>query len=86
MISTHTPHARCDEKNHRAIHRLYEFLLTHLMRGVTRRISTMPIGTRFLLTHLMRGVTSGKIVLRSNAKISTHTPHARCDKIRSNLK
>ena len=34
-ISTHTPHARCDPLRLRVCFLTLQFLLTHLMRGVT---------------------------------------------------
>ena len=103
-ISTHTPHARCDEElvdwiaiqgeqnfySHTScevwrVERIqtnythWGFLLTHLMRGVTVSESCCSSSLTFLLTHLMRGVTTPSIFAHSNAAISTHTPHARCD-------
>ena len=55
------------------------FLLTHLMRGATLQRSYCFNSKWFLLTHLMRGATVVGENKWETAKISTHTPHARCD-------
>ena len=58
IISTHTPHARRDIESAEPPSAKAEFLLTRLMRGVTRwyQEKIEPL-RRFLLTRLMRGVT-----------------------------
>ena len=55
------------------------------MRGVTAGGRTARRHVLFLLTRLMRGVTQGKCVLGRIFSISTHTPHARRDIVRSVL-
>ena len=59
---------------------LKRFLLTHLMRGATLRTNPFVVIVKFLLTHLMRGATSSPAFLKPRIVISTHTPHARCDR------
>ena len=79
-ISTHTPHARCDISSLDYDFYQRQFLLTHLMRGVTRAVfPTVQKLLIFLLTHLMRGVTEFASYTELSPGISTHTPHARCD-------
>ena len=56
-ISTHTPHARRDLATLDKNGDILTFLLTRLMRGVTRGVYTTKSDLRFLLTRLMRGVT-----------------------------
>ena len=61
--------------------RAYRFLLTHLMRGATLYYSLLGVFiVQFLLTHLMRGATIANPHINSACRISTHAPHARCDK------
>ena len=57
FISTHTPLARCDYRSRRFHPGLHQFLLTHLLRGVTIARSPDSYSQSFLLTHLLRGVT-----------------------------
>ena len=59
---------------------LFLFLLTHLMRGATELSASNRNIAEFLLTHLMRGATKRKISYVIISCISTHTPHARCDR------
>ena len=49
------------------------------MRGVTQGYANDSNVLIFLLTHLMRGVTGFSQLEEPIFKISTHTPHARCD-------
>ena len=56
------------------------FLLTRLMRGVTKDVGVDKAEIKFLLTRLMRGVTTTSPTLKLVLIISTHTPHARRDK------
>ena len=78
-ISTHTPHARRDLQGPASAELSLEFLLTRLMRGVTKVLSRKVADIKFLLTRLMRGVTNALLRLSSHTDISTHTPHARRD-------
>ena len=55
------------------------FLLTRLMRGVTRLYFLIVVPMPFLLTRLMRGVTTRRGRFPKRSIISTHTPHARRD-------
>lgn len=51
---------------------------TYLMRGnIEALLSTTQT---FLLTHLMRGATGNIVLVTTSFLISTHTPHARCDR------
>ena len=76
-ISTHTPHARCDGVAVNPILYLAEFLLTHLMRGVTAK-SIVPAAARlFLLTHLMRGVTLPR--LSQGGVLKNFYSHTSCE-------
>ena len=106
MISTHAPHARCDDSQlyHAFAYARFllthlmrgattwytvyvnsnEFLLTHLMRGATYVCAVQFLVLRFLLTHLMRGATPLTQTGYSSIVISTHAPHARCDRRRDN--
>ena len=53
------------------------------MRGVTdESISCLRGIAEFQLTRLMRGVTNVKSPIIRINRISTHTPHARRDKLR----
>ena len=52
------------------------------MRGVTAPTHTLDKKIKFQLTRLMRGVTSPTPALRAFLIISTHTPHARRDRVR----
>ena len=53
------------------------------MRGVTVKVMNGMIGFKFQLTRLMRGVTLTQQTARPLSQtISTHTPHARRDKVR----
>ena len=57
------------------------FLLTHLMRGATMETRTLFLWLEFLLTHLMRGATFAIYHFRFLIFVSTHAPHARCDRL-----
>ena len=58
------------------------FQLTRLMRGVTAlQVDYTPIVDVFQLTRLMRGVTERGQKGSASMKISTHTPHARRDRV-----
>ena len=83
-ISTHTPHARRDNKIKKETVTAITFQLTRLMRGVTntrRRSHQKQFG--FQLTRLMRGVTNIRKKTTPKYVISTHTPHARRDFMRA---
>ena len=56
------------------------FLLTHLMRGATLVMIWCLIWHLFLLTHLMRGATKKQNRGVKHSAISTHAPHARCNR------
>ena len=81
VISTHTPHARRDPVPEKLVKSVTAFLLTRLMRGVTILSLSVLQLIAFLLTRLMRGVTIKLLDLIRCNFISTHTPHARRDKI-----
>ena len=125
-ISTHTPHARCDDAHQNGFchpldfyshtscevwrsktlfQSLLRYFYSHTSCEVWRRddrprpryqhfyshtsCEVWPISVNFqfihqsfLLTHLMRGVTKTQQKSRLSCTISTHTPHARCDKRR----
>ena len=49
-ISTHTPHARRDSATHQGIFQIFSFLLTRLMRGVTKKPDSAGIDRR-ISTH-----------------------------------
>ena len=57
-ISTHTPLARRDSDGRGPKVHGQKFLLTRLLRGVTKKGCHGVGGERFLLTRLLRGVTS----------------------------
>ena len=57
------------------------FQLTRLMRGVTVKNSVVHRLTKFQLTRLMRGVTWRRFLNMGFCGISTHTPHARRDRV-----
>ena len=65
----------------RSLTDLFSFLLTHLMRGATMGNPMQMLMQRiFLLTHLMRGATWPPRISPDQYPISTHAPHARCDR------
>ena len=55
-VSTHMPLARHDFSSY-ILRLLFEFLLTCLLRGMTRLSGRLPSRTEFLLTCLLRGMT-----------------------------
>ena len=79
VISTHTPHARRDQRWKCCRYTKRKFLLTRLMRGVTFHAAVIRRLCKFLLTRLMRGVTAELERSIADIEISTHTPHARRD-------
>ena len=81
-ISTHTPLARRDAFFPVDTILISLFLLTRLLRGVTRMHRQLDImHFSFLLTRLLRGVTIIEKTAKKYGKISTHTPLARRDNL-----
>ena len=80
-ISTHTPHARRDERVVDIAARLKRFLLTRLMRGVTVYIYVRECGYQ-ISTHTPHARRDQDLTRECefSLSISTHTPHARRDK------
>ena len=79
MISTHTPHTRCDINSFLFFHILSDFY-SHTSYEV--RLDTLRLCLFFqvfLLTHLIRGATLCLLLHNFLMLISTHTPHTRCD-------
>ena len=78
-ISTHTPLARRDSAGSKPLPATALFLLTRLLRGVTKPMVLFAFGFSFLLTRLLRGVTLDPYISGIWSNISTHTPLARRD-------
>ena len=57
-ISTHMPLARHDVLMQLQFLFLWKFLLTCLLRGMTRQEPLLVAGNKFLLTCLLRGMTT----------------------------
>ncbi len=79
VVSTHTPPARCDAVAILKLHFLLSFLLTHLLRGVTKGRDSWdrPV---YVSTH----TPPARCDLNAFSSpwmpwVSTHTPPARCD-------
>ena len=53
---------------------IYEFLLTHPMRGVTLTPAFPVLSRAFLLTHPMRGVTQALLCRYLTHNFYSHTP------------
>ena len=79
IISTHTPHARCDF--FKFFNVFISDISTHTPHARCDNLFSLSdiCWNIFLLTHLMRGATYGFIYFSIILCISTHTPHARCD-------
>lgn len=59
---------------------MLKFLLTHLIRGMTRQIPSSYRLLQFLPTRLIRGMTRFNLQNDIIVFISTHTPHTRHDR------
>ena len=85
IISTHTPHTRCDKEKNK-FNSLYGiFLLTHLIRGATFPV-ILPFVTAEISTHTPH--TRCDWIFLNHFQInfiSTHTPHTRCDENQEHL-
>ena len=80
-VSTHMPLARHDLGGLGRFGCGRVFLLTCLLRGMTRRNGGTQRVVRFLLTCLLRGMTACTVSLPKKRKVSTHMPLARHDAI-----
>ena len=78
-VSTHMPLARHDVDTRRYRYTIEKFLLTCLLRGMTRLEGNRYVHFQFLLTCLLRGMTQVGYSAAAHAKVSTHMPLARHD-------
>ena len=81
VISTHAPHARCDVIRKEITEKAKYFYSRTSCEVRLSPPESEKTAWIFLLTHLMRGATKRDLIASNGLIISTHAPHARCDKM-----